>query len=550
MEVGENISVSGEATEHAVSEVIVECINNVVAVTRSSGKATATCCLCKGDVVVESLDDVFAMYGKLLDCVTFHLSDVSSVPFVDLFILDSYILSLIADKRNHCVEDTISERDMDDNHVLTARLVRTASAFFTESNIKIYCEQKLESLFYKFYKRAGDQFTANKHCNLLLWVLFKRKESNRFFTLYSTLERKNVFIYKLALLFTLQGDCLKESSQLLNEIERKFCAEDLDGTVLPPCCAKGNGSPLPAGSSHLEKCKEYQAMVAEINATLGSAVSDFEDLRKWHEKMKDEVNWSSCLEMWSKNRADGTGLVDEAMISICIEHKKFDEGWTIYTNSTQQEACVSRAAFLCLKALKYNGDLKWIERIFEVVRLAVVRQMKSACCEITNNTVQVISNISEEKRKIILKGLIDNMQSISGDEEVVCCFLKAFLILCTKCKSSGTCEMCVEYANKFYDAWKVSKEKTRSFFFGNKTGWEKKIYCNMLGVCTETENCKGFYSVCSDVLSNDMEIDQETFGRLEKYHQEKHKNCKCVDMRIDTKRLGMGLLKHFLSDMK
>lgn len=577
--------------EQAVGSTLRECISNIAGVIGSSSKAGLSCRFCSGGNKVETRGDLFEAYGKLLSCVTFHLLSVSSIPFVDLFILDNFVLGLIMDKKDYSIENTLcGTKDLKRKVCLSNHLVSRAVMFFLEENIKIYCEQELESLFYKFYKKAGCNFESHEACNLLLWILFKRHESDRFFKIYKSMEKKSVLTYKLALLFTLEEDCLKDSSQLLEEIERRFSPGDLSRSDLPRCCVttrheEGSASQEKSGmvpaapeeristitekepesafcsevvlssqaheaSAISERCKTYHKITNEITTVLYGSISSFEELKEWYLKKKSQMGWNSCLEMWSKNRADGTGLVDEAMIAICSEHKEFEQGWMIYKNSSKQEGCVSKAALLALKALKHNGEASWVTRISEVVHLAANKNMKQACCEITSGAVQIISNISEERRKIILKNLIDNIRTIIHDEEVMCCLLKAFLTLCTKCKSAGTCEMCVQYANQFYSEWKTHKEKTRGLFFGNKSVWERKIYCNMLGVCTETENCKGFYSVCCDLVRNGMDIDYETLNRLEKYHMEKHKNCTCVETKLDRKKPGMGLLKHLLRDMK
>eukprot|EP00866_Antonospora_locustae_P000281 jgi/Antlo1/281/2486 len=572
MEIEESVTVHDGDECQLVDSAVAECCQNVLNAAKCSEKTSTACILCSSSSSqgVHTLCDLFDIYGKLLFCVTFHVSSISYIPFLDLFILDSSVLGLITENKEQTVENVLSDRKVVGmKRMLANQLVARALAFFAEENIKIYCEQELESLFYKFYKKGEGIFSSAKDYNMLLWILFKRGESNRFFRVYEKMEKKNIFTYKLALLTTLEKDCLMEPSQLLNEIERRLSPEDLDGSGIHCCCEfdsplqalSKNSSLAPACApeavgtvqctASLGRCRAYHEICSEISSLMSGVVSDFVQLRQWHEEKKEQMSWHVCVEMWSKNREDGTGLVDEAMISICTEHRKFEQGWLIYTSSIKQEGCVAKIAFLCLKALKHTGDPKWIERVSDVVRLAGCNKMKSACCEITNSAVQIISNVSEEKRKVILKSIIDGLKTMSNDEEVVCCLLHAFLTLCTNCKSAGTCEMCVEYANKFYEEWKVQKKKTRSFFFGGSRGtWDKKIYCNMLGVCTETENCKGFYSVCCDIVRNDMDVDVETLGRLERYHREKHKNCKCTETRLDTKQQGMFLLKHFLHDMK
>lgn len=591
METEEDNSTHTGEEEYFGNSVLRECIGNIINAANSSRKAEKGCRLCDSENKIKTRCDLFEVYGKLLSCVTFHLSTISSVPFVDLFILDNFVLGLIMDKKDYSIENTLCEtKDLERRVLLSNHLVSKAKTFFSEENIKIYCEQELESLFYKFYRKAEDLFRNHEECNLLLWILFKRRESDRFFRIYKVMEKKSVLTYKLALLFTLEEDCLKSSDQLLEEIERKFSPEDLSRSNLPKCCGTYHEQREYVGRAHpmvfseesseeasrfretnigrtcraenifsvcshkssepQERCKTCLKFYNEITTVLYGSISDFEQLKEWYTKKKSQMGWNSCLEMWSKNRADGTGLVDEAMIAICAEHKEFEQGWMIYKSSAKQEGCVSKAALLSLRALKHNGGTRWITRVSEVVQLAATKNMKHVCCEITSNAVQIISNISEERRKTILKCLIDNIRTMAHDEEVMCCLLKAFLTLCTKCKSAGTCEMCVQYANQFYDEWKAHKERTKSFFFGSKSIWEKKIYCNMLGVCTETENCKGFYSVCCDLVRNGMDVDCETLSRLEKYHMEKHKNCTCVETKLDRKKLGMGLLKHLLRDMK
>ena len=162
--------------------MVTEHVKNILENMKKFEKNTSSCGLCSAKLSIVTDEDIFKAYGMMLSCVSYHVLEISTVPFADLFILENYINGIIMNTVDYSVEVTLSnngenetrERKRDD-------LLRIAQSCFSERKMDMYCEQDLESLFHKFYRRAERKFTNLDEYTMLLFILFTRKETERFF---------------------------------------------------------------------------------------------------------------------------------------------------------------------------------------------------------------------------------------------------------------------------------------------------------------------------------------------------------------------------------
>jgi hypothetical protein len=294
-----------------------------------------------------------------------------------------------------------------------------------------------------------------------------------------------------------------------------------------------------------ERCKSYFRILEGIKEVVSEDIGDFEELKKWYELRVRIGAWEDCVFKWAMDRDDESGDVDGAMIDICVEYRNFEQGWLIFVDG-QRANSVCKAACLCIHALKSSGDVKWVRRLRAVLGVAS-RSGVQVCCELFESVIPLIYNLSESKRCEVVKSVVECSKDFLDNEELICCVLRSLYLLCRKCKTSGTCKVCLVCANEVYGRWKSSKKKF--VFFSRKGKWDCKICENMLNVCAEAD-CGEFVRTCEDLIEFSVEIDSGICNKLEDFHNGIHKGCDVVEATMEPKKMGRILIEHFLRELK
>ncbi|KAK1348220.1 hypothetical protein CWI37_1406p0010 [Hamiltosporidium tvaerminnensis] len=175
-------------------------------------------------------------YSKAIFCISQHTEKTKDTPqlpkslILHSIFLEFSVLNEIAEFPLSVQEILNESLNTTFNTSMRDQLVATSKSFVLDTSINIYCEQDIESLTYKIYKKAHiysettytPKNTTLTHfeTDLILFLLAKRKETSRFFKIFETTE-KSLFRYKLALILTLNGDSEKTSEQLIKETERQ-----------------------------------------------------------------------------------------------------------------------------------------------------------------------------------------------------------------------------------------------------------------------------------------------------------------------------------------
>lgn len=575
--------------EHtSIKEEVKKCMEYIAEVLRESPKKRERKCrLCDYQYNTNTLNDLFSYYGAAINCASNHTDSVEFDSF-KVFYLEPFLLHYVDIEETYSVQKSLSKKPEPPSkeELLAEILVKDYALTAKEPKIKFFLRQEIESLLYVLYD------TSNKvNMAMLLYMLFLRNETKRYFELLKEIDIKTLESYKLGLLLKMEEENHKEVDELYLKVKENF--EDLafrvkkykSAIVLDPFTFFNEKEEnedikkflkiqnfynktkdlVPKGLD-LEKMSlsstNYVLEKPDLNEAkeniygskfykkylrtgIENEIKEFEDFDNWMQEQVKRLNWRDCISMWSSNRTFDSKLVDTAMIDVCSVNKKFIEGWDIYTNEyTEKNACLQCTANLCLQALEHTGNELWITRLSGIVKTVSHLKLEKECCEIASKSVPIICAISEEKRTCVMKTIIENSIDMAESDQVICFILETLLRIATKCKSVDTCQLCIEYANKFYDIWKKHR---KGFFFTNRGKYDEDILCIMLCLCTETSNCDKFYQVCCDVKKFDPEIDYDTKIRLQKFHDQYHQNCK-----ISTKELknSKELIKHYVKYKK
>lgn len=566
-----------------VPKHLLPIIDAITKAVRAAKKNENDCYFCSQEPVATDLATLFELIGAMLDCLEYHVEKCIEVPIIDLLILDSFVLDVIMEQNEWVVEKVLEnkviKREFEDYYY---EMVDRVNLRFSDRNIKIYCEQEVESLSYKFYKKGMHLFKGNGYLNLLFWLLYRRNESDRFFKIFKRIENKNGYINKLGLLFTKRSECLVEGNTVLAAIKK--AGEPLPFRI-PTCCDQHDFNSIFNDKNKTEieiktvnfeenrkekvfeneiieklkftnikvldeKCKAYKKLMILFKEIVTENITDFKELQMWYEIQAELAEWDDCVEKWAKDRDDGEGNVDSAMIDKCADFRKYEQGWLIFIDEkTIKKSTVPNAAYLCVKALKYTGNDIWTSRLSVALGIAACIGEKKIFCKITNFIIPLIYNLSEGKRFSVMKNMMECAKSFKECEEVLFYMLKGLYALCRKCKSNGTCVMCAKYANEIYSYWKIKKEKNSFLFFYRRGEWDCRICCNMLHVCAETEHAE-FYNVCQDLLNLGIEIDTNICNTLEEHHNYIHKGCNVVHPTMEPAKMGKILINHFLKERR
>ncbi|KAF7684563.1 hypothetical protein TCON_0241 [Astathelohania contejeani] len=531
----DEISPSRDITDRIQS--VINAINRFPKV-----KIDDECYICTQEIQFNTLHDIFRSYAGILFCYKVHVDrnaltgDFYHMAIENLFYVENFILDLLEERMS--VQSVLEKRDNRYNLSLKDQLIATSKSFDTDTSIHINCEQDVESIIYKIFKfnfiTVEKSTLEEDDIRKALYLLYRRKESTRFFRIFNRLDERDEIINRLAVLTSLDiASCTSPESVFktvkeTHKLKNKQIIEDW----------------LSKSEEEREDC--LLGLPSEMIKFLRLEIRDI-DL--WYKLECERQNWDECLKLWGSTRDDGTGSVDASMIDICIRNKKYDEGWLIFEDrGYTHPRCVSKSCLLTLSAIRDGRDPElWVFRLVNIVSTAMRLKMKSTCCRLADEILEVLSHMDEEKRNMILQRVVStfNTEDLKREDEIINSLMRGFLNLCTKCKDKNTCENCLNYAIEIFNNWR----KRRSGMFGfRKSGpVDQHIYSCMLGVCDEANHKEDFCDVCKKFMGDKIRVNEEIVNRLEKAHRERYCECQGFRSKARNEQFAKDLLKHFVA---
>lgn len=567
-------------------------------------------CPCKIDVPLKSLTDVFKHYGVLCHCMVYHKKSMTFDfgVYIKVFLLEISLLEYLYEKPITIPEVFFGSQNRNEEK---DQYVASYKTFFNETRIHINCEQDIESLSYKYYKHyAKSTKNLGYYVDPLLFLLYKRRESERYFLVFGNYSKTLVGL-RIALLLSLFSECCKEVDEVKKIHARNKVAKD-EGILSDIRCditsingeqcnnvtedslddimSYNSNSSKTIGSdcsyikkllhddspfSQFEKvfseqiCTEDEITRSKISkrleidkdsallfARIAFYIYNSIDLKKdcsvWFREREIKKTWEESVKKWafSKNKDNGNVDMDNAMILQCSKYRRFEEGYLIFTmQAKKNERCLLKTCFLCLHAYKSTSQKIWIERICDLLKSAAVGKMKSACCAMADNILEGAIEFEEDGREMLLSNVISIVDKfhLEKQEDLIDVILRGFFALCTHCKDSKTCDMCYNYTLRLYNKWKESKQ---GFFFKKCSKLSDDIYSSTLGVCDQSNHCDAFHKICRDILKSNENVGNNVMCRLESYH----KKCNCQEISYATHQNDKSycevLLKHCICEYK
>lgn len=516
--------------DEALDEDQIQLINEVI-------KSTVICSECTFSNEINTIEKMLVAYSQLIYCVVNH-QNVFVVDISKVFRLEFFLLKFVSEPEILDVKSVLQGK-YSKLEKIKDKFSICSEKYYQNSFSELNCEQCIESLTYKVFLKirknlqnindktqvvsknnynSFDSNTSLEDLNLLqkknieytLLVLYLRKEYFRFFKIYNNIERSE-FINRLAYILSLNDDCEYNSID-----EKSFILHNI----------------------------EIEDSILKENICLEN-----EDKEIWKLNVNAIYGWNDKVRLWMKNREECSGILDMTMIDECINNRKYDEGWLIYTlgNGHIKEE-FHRLSMLCITALCKGEDDIWAVRLINIIKSAIDKHEVSICCDLVNDIFNKIANIPEKLRFIIIREFIYRIRVMENDEKIVTLIIKGINELCKKCKNTETCDICVQHANMVYKEWK--KNNTGGIFFKSHSKYENEIYENMLDMCDTIQDCSGFMNVCKDLIDNEAKINRSIYKKLQSIHNKTCKDCNDTKCTVTKFRNERQLLYHLLIEFK
>ncbi|KAM0672078.1 hypothetical protein CWI42_070670 [Ordospora colligata] len=458
---------------------------------KSWGKCDEECALCDMDVCISTSYDVVEIYCHLLACVSDHVLEVSPIAFEDFFVFEVFVLDQICEREvfdvRRILETTDCHRNVNYRVEYTCnqrRILELVNRCFPGEMINIQCEQVFESLMYKVYSKyseSGIQCVSSKDLELLLIVLFRRIESSRFFKVLNSTERTQGMMM-LGILLALKED----NNTLVDKLQKEmiFIDESLE--------------------SHFVESMGLINMAIDVNQVLLT-----ENMDEWITHRKEEMNWEERVHFWALNRDGSCESLNKSMMSLCIKHRKYDDGWAIYCKGCKKTSdVIHKGCILALNALKETDDQKWILRLFETVEESFSSGEGEAGYIAANDVLKNLSCFTEITRDLVLKEFVLRMDFLERNEQIVNLMIRELVELCKDYENDQDHAQYGEYTSLIYGKWKANKINGK-YVIGGSEEVESEMYLNVLSVFDCLCDRNKILEVLGDIVNSNMKITKE-----------------------------------------
>lgn len=546
-----------------------------------------------------------------------HIKKISfdAVLFIDICILEFLLLNYLKDEPKN-VEGVLHAKTEVVLEKVENEYVCAYATFIRDVKIHINCEHPIESLTYKYFKLfiGNCKASVNSDLDFLLFLLYVRQESERFFKVFAESQRTLLNI-RLTLLLTLYKTCCRESDDIkkfhdkynikyqgliktiieitddASMVQRRVCEEVSTAGVTSRDLSSGNEqedidekmSSMSVSSKDLDygndltvenydrifaeritlsEVRKVQVLTDRFNMDRNSSLV----ILRITNKILSVVDFECVFDVWFENRKqkqDWTDnfirwclnrdqKLDADMISCCTNYQKFDEGYLIYSEiKNKDEQCMIRACSLCLNAFKISEDSVWLKRIYGIQQQAFTENIPNAW---RNMVILIFENL--------------RLLNLSGVKEMIIHIVEYFDRLhfekdenLIKCMLKGFLTTISQRREKniceichkyaiFIYSRWRLKKGTGFMFFKKRSIQYDDIYSYILGVCDEYNDCDKFHDVCRDILKSNDKIGDNMLLRLEKYHLK----CRCGKytscLHVAERQQCRMFLKHCMNEFK
>ncbi|EOB15192.1 hypothetical protein NBO_7g0010 [Nosema bombycis CQ1] len=509
---------------------IKKCIRRIKDTVKNLKKNSEDCLLCQNKFKIHNIPDLIRIYSMIMHCLTYHCTSIVHFEIEDFFVVEVFLLKFIMKPEFKNIESIIL---FNNNHneklykeSLRNQLIALFQTHYHEKKIAFNCEQEIESLLYKYYKKLkllGKTEYLDKPKYLLL-ILFLRNEYERFSKLFKDVEKDN-FNLKLGILMNIIDENTSETEKL-TEVYARSKTLNL-------------------------KNEEMETFMRCINLKYKLELDDILDLFEdccniavWVNNKKNKHHWEEFIRMWATNRRDSSNYVDNSMIDLCVVHLKFEDGWLIYNNSfAVNTSGFSRAIRLCTVAFRTTKSAKWKRRLLEVINDIFNNLDKVNLMILLENSYVELETLGFSTFLRVISELQRKLIKIKLEEEVIDTILSSYYSATVALDSLDVSKKLCAYSMDLYSKW--TKSKQSFMFLTKKSSYDTRIYSNLLGICDNAKDCEQFYRLCKAILSDETRINREICRRLEKFHTNNCKECVYKNKQIITIKESKGFISHF-----
>ncbi|KAF9760986.1 hypothetical protein NGRA_2918 [Nosema granulosis] len=585
-----------ENDKELLNHSIKKSIRNIQTTVKEFEKNSVECLLCQRDFKIHNIHDLVRIYSLVMHCLTYHCTTVERLNEEDIFVVELFLLKFVMKSEPNDIRAIILYSNNSNERLykesLSAQLTALFQTHYADKRIAFNCEQDIESLLYKYYKKLEElkRTEIMSKAEYLLLVLYVRREYERFQRLYGRVKKDN-FMYKLGLMMNIVDENTPEVLRLCEEYD-KYVGEKIEheknntvnnthkntennthkntvnnthkntennthkntvnnthkNTVNNTHKNTVNNTHKNTENNTHKNTEELETFLRYIDKKyrleLGEMFDFFErspSIKLWVSEKTNLNHWEECVKMWSKNRSGRSNYVDNSMIDLCVKYMKFEEGWLIYNNSFGANTSgFSRAIRLCATALRISKNTKWRNRLLEVIS-DIFEHIENI------NTIVILENLFVDIEKLTVASFVKVVSELQErlikakiDDETVDTILRLYYN--ASATNGDVAKKLCRYSMDFYSKW--SKSKKRFCFFTRKTEYDTKIYSSLLGICDNAKDCEAFYRVCRAILRNETSINREMCRRLENFHTRNCKNCIYKHQQVVTVKESRGFIFH------
>lgn len=532
-----NFSDCVETNAEILSCKIKNCVNLIKKQILAFPKNDNECILCKEIFNFHNVHDLTKIYALFIYCLKFHCTKIYEIEEKNLCIVEFFLLDFFMAQENYDILYIIkySENSNDKLYyeALKNQLIAVYKTYFFEKKFKIFCEQEIESLIYIYHKKQTADLSNSLNKDLLLLMLYKRKEYFRFMEVFKSI-KKNYFNIKLAILLNIRDENIKEIKDLQQAYvkivkENKHSEIEADNTIF-----------------NKKKIKDILCFNEKYCHTVEEVLDTFkktDNIYEWTEQEKLKINWQNSVKMWAENRHHESQHVDNSMIDICIKYLNFEDGWIIFTNTDfVNTKSFIRGLNLCYMAIENLKHCKWKKRLVEVINNIFLYKSKIDFTFLLEVMLSKMALLPVNTLLKLIHEVQTNLVNITLKEVHIECIFNYYNLYCYNTRNPEICKICCQNAIYIYSKWLRSRSSI--YIFRKKTDYDTKIYSHMLGICDISKNCDFFYKVCRDILQNDAQINRELCKRLQIFHAKNCRNCDYKKKQIVTVNESKGLMSH------
>ncbi|EPR80029.1 hypothetical protein SLOPH_1727 [Spraguea lophii 42_110] len=538
--------------EYIITDDTLNMVEKIKEFMNNQKKKNTGCLYCNNRKYdIENIYDLSEFYLSAIFCVEKHMENIlyEKNIFYYLFFIENFIFEAVSkDDEISNVEKLLYEGKKSEK--MKNKIIEKSKMYAVDSSVHINCEQEIDSLCYKVFKKMSfkEKMTVNENeVAFILYILFRRSEFMRFYKTFNG-GKKSLVGYRLFLIFSMHPDSEKSITAIKNELKNAKRIKT-DGFYMEESIMK-ELKPIEQNENMKINgiCKNSVIEIIEkMNEDVGYE-NGWKDQEEWLEIKSVENKYLDCMKMWFFNKEKGPESVNASMIGVCITYRKFDDGWLIFNSLEQKyDSVIAKTCILCCVAIKVTHCNIWIDRLNLIIKLATEKNVRGLCCTTAKEIFSHLSDFTEEEKMKILEQFMQNVNLYikeSGDEFISTVLNGMSMLSHSSDDKLNVC--CFEYANRIYTWWKTCKKGAKNF--KKQKELKPTIYGSMLRVCEKTNNCDEFCSICKDLEKSSSDLNVEIFTQLDSYHRMKNCKCNLTDCDGRDKKEIKKLLKHVVKD--